>query len=141
MVDKSAEKEPKKVMFVDSIDENQWATYDDVRDGQVTESFKVPFTQQELDCIKRVKEASSHPGLIKGYTNGGPEREHLLALRIPFSHGLDNRKRAIDMLRHTAVCANKILKEDIFTPGLNSREAIITIKDLLSPLIPKEPTS
>ena len=125
-----------KEMFSDEEPPKEnWATYQIFEDGKVIESFKVPFTQEELDLIMILRKKKDHPGLLKGFADGGPERQHRQALQIPFQHGLDNRKEAIAMLRQTAKDADKILKEGKFTPGLNSQEPISEIRDALKPLI------
>lgn len=122
-----AEKEPP---------DEQWATCEVTTfDGKVIESFRVPFTQEELDLIKMLREKKNHHGLVKGSVDGGPEREHRQALIIPYLKDLLDRKRTIAILRLTLDNADKILDEGKFTPGLNSKEPIAEIRDALGPLI------
>lgn len=127
--------ESRRMFTKENPPEEQWATCQIIKDGQVVESFKVPFTQEEVNLIMMLREKKNDPGLKKGYADGGPEREHIIALQIPYQHGLDDRIKAIDMLRRTAHNADKILTEGIFTPSLNSREPIQAIRDALSSLI------
>src|SRR3990167_4172019 len=133
MVDKNAEKgnnqpsdaEAKTTMFAeDEPTKEEWATYEVIENGELVESFRVPFTEDELVIIKFLLEKKRDPDLLKGYLDGGPERQHRLALQVPHEHGLDNRKYAIDMLRETAQIADDIVKHGTFSPHLKSKEAI-----------------
>ncbi len=129
---RTSQGEARDIVFINDPLQEQWATYQIVKDGEVCESFLVPFTQQEIDLISQLLEMRNHPDILKGFANGGPEREHSLSLRIPYAHGLDDREKAIQMLRETAHKADEIVRKGEFTPGLNSREAMVAIRDALS---------
>lgn len=136
--DTSAEVKGAIMLTADEPPKDQWATYEIIRNGEVVGSFKVPFTKEELGLIAQLLEKRNHPHLLKGYIDGGPERQHSLSLQIPHEHGLDDRKHAIDMLRSTAQAADEIVSKGEFTPGLNSREVILAIRDILKPLLSTE---
>ena len=150
MVDRNAEAgdsqasdaEAKTTVFAqDEPPKEEWATYEVIKNGELVESFKVPFTREEVDTVKFLLGKRNDPDLLKGYVDGRPEREHRLALQIPHEHGLDNRKYAIDMLRETARAADDIVKHGIFSPHLRSKEAILAIRDRLKTLLPSEENS
>lgn len=117
------------------------ATYEVIKNGELVESFKVPFTREEIDTVKFLLEKRNDPDLLKGYVDGGPERQHMLALQVPHEHGLDNRKYAIDMLRETARIADDIVRHGTFSSQLRSKEAILAIRDALKTLLPSEESS
>src|SRR3989344_6775403 len=101
MVDRNAEAgdsqvsnaESKTTVFAEAEPpKEEWATYEVIKNGELVESYKVPFTREEIDTVKFFLEKRSDPDLRKGSAAGGPERRHRQALRVPREHGLDNRK-------------------------------------------------
>lgn len=121
----------------DNPPEDQWALCEITdREGKVTDSFRVPFTSAELDLIKRANDARYQEDLRKGYINGGPERKHSLALSIPQRRGLADRKHALALIQRTVQNAERILAVGTYTPGLKSRDAIVSIKEALTPFMP-----
>jgi len=116
----------------DDPPQDKWAEHQVIEHGEVVDRFSVPFTQTELDSIMRARKAMLQPDFIRGVANGGPEREYNSRFSIPYQHGLDNRRRTIEMLQLTEQEADAILKSGIFTPGLNSRQAVVDIKDALA---------
>jgi hypothetical protein len=112
--------------------QGQWAECQVIKDGEVIERFRVPFTQTELDSIVSAGKARLQPDFIKGIADGGPEREHNNRFFIPDRHGLHNRRRAIEELRETEKEANAILESGSFTPNLNSMQAVLDIKNALA---------
>ena len=150
MVDRNAEAgdsqasdaEAKTTVFAEAEPpKEEWAAYEVIKNGELVESYKVPFTREEIDTVKFLLGKTNDPDLLKGYVDGGPEREHRLALRVPHEHGLDNRKYAIDMLRETARVADDIVKHGTFSPHLRSKEPILAIRDALEMLLPPEQSS
>lgn len=145
MVDRNAEAgysqvsdaEAKTTVFAgDEPPKEEWAIYEVIKNGELVESYKVPFTREEINIVKFLLEKTNDPDLLNGYADGGPERQHRLALRVPHEHGLDNRRYAIGMLRETARVADDIVKRGIFNPHLRSREPILAIRDALGMLLP-----
>lgn len=150
MVDRNAEAgdsqvsnaETKTTMFAEAEPpKEEWAIYEVIKNGELVESYKVPFTREEIDTVKFLLEKTNDPDLLKGYIDGGPERQHRLALQVPHEHGLDNRKYAIDMLRETARAADDIVKHGTFSPHLRSKEAVLAIRDKLKMLLPSKESS
>lgn len=132
----ASDAEAKTTIFnEDDPPKEQWATCQVIEDAKVVETFKVPFTQEEFNLIMLLRQKRNNPGLLKGYADGGPEREYMIAMQIPNQYGLKNRKQAIAMLRQTAKNIDQIFREGRFTPGLNSREPIAEIREALKPLI------
>lgn len=115
-----------------------WATYEYIEDGKVVNSYKVPFTQEELQAIMRAEAARNQPDFIKGYANGYPEREYRLALWIPTSHILEDRARSIAIIQRTVQNADEILLNGKFSPSLNAREAIVEVREALTIFFPKQ---
>ncbi len=115
---------------------NQWAIWQGIRDGEVAESFPVPFTQAELDLMQHAQEALFHSDFFKGHYLGGPERSYHPNMMIPTRHLLRDRPASIKMLRRTALYATEVLESGHFSAGLNSREDVSRIKDALSPFLP-----
>ena len=123
----------------DNPPQDQWAKFQAIKGRKVVETFTVPFTQKELDAIIRAREAMDQEDFLKGYANGGPEREYRLSLQIPYRHRLDDRRSAIEALQRTVRAANSILDSDDFSPGLDSRRAVVDMRDALSLLeLPEE---
>ena len=79
MVDKNAEAGDsqaadagaKTTVFVeDEPPKEEWATYEVIENGELAESFKVPFTREEIDTVKFLLEKKNDPDLLKGSDDG-----------------------------------------------------------------------
>lgn len=116
----------------DNPPQDQWANFQVIQGGKVVETFPVPFTQKELDAIISARKEMDQEDFLKGYANGGPEREYRLSLQIPYRHRLGDRRSAIETLQRTVQTANSILDLDEFSPGLNSKQAVVDMRDALS---------
>ncbi len=116
----------------DNPPQDQWAKFQVIEGRKVIETFPVPFTQKELDAIISARKAIDQKDFMRGYANGGPEREYRLSLQIPYRHRLDHRRAAVEILQKTVQAADSILDLDEFSPGLNSKQAVVDMRDALS---------
>ena len=112
---------------------NQWELCSlDLGEGRI-EKFLVPLYSLEYSVVKEAYSFYILPEFVLAYQYGGRIRRYRPVTYILFGHVLENRRLTIDTLKHSSANSARILENDNLFWNLESRKALVGIRDTLAP--------